>query len=521
MESHNKKKHIFSLKRRSRNLGSAAPGQPTPDKTDVQDTAAPHTPQPVDTENTSLLAQQPSDAPTETTEASVSHEVTQPKPAESSQQPRTIPIKTEDEETAAYAVPAENTNTDKATIAINPPDTDYLEPVSVSSDETIAASTSAITEEPVTQRDLPILTNEPSEAFEDDDPTASQRLHGSAIAIVWQWLTYALWFGVLVLLGTILTATIAYFVDDTLDPQDFSWVIYCVAALVCLLPAAYIVDRGYRRLETPVKHGFAAVIMVIHAVTAFLTGLGSLITAVVVGLSLATDISGQTTDKWISIVAATVVALLSAFFFIRITRPRRFGNLPDAFAAIIAFIVTVAIAVTCFGPLSASVRTKQDRFIDDNLWSISDAINKYARQNQKLPASLDTLNKADLSDDKEAKKLLQDRMVEYKITQQVDDAATTNPKKTELNQTANQTMADKTNATAVINPTQDPYANELWSETDNYNSDLLPYAYQLCVRYKAARGSGVINQDASNGTYLDTHNHPAGYSCYQITNTAL
>ena len=223
----------------------------------------------------------------------------------------------------------------------------------------------------------------------------------------------------------------------------------------------------------------------------------------------------------ISIVAATVVALLSAFFFICITRPRRFGNLPDAFAAIIAFIVTVAIAVTCFGPLSASVRTKQDRFIDDNLWSISDAINKYARQNQKLPASLDTLNKADLSDDKEAKKLLQDRMVEYKITQQVDDAATTNPKKTELNQTANQTMADKTNATAAINPTQDPYANELWSETDNYNSDLLPYAYQLCVRYKAARGSGVINQDASNGTYLDTHNHPAGYSCYQITNMAL
>lgn len=294
------------------------------------------------------------------------------------------------------------------------------------------------------------------------------------VTLVWQWLTYGLWTWTLGCLSVLLTATLAYFIADGAKASDSTWVIYLIATEICLLPIAFYIDKVYSKKEPEQKHGFAGVILVVHAVFAFLVSVGSLITAVVTLLSIATDTTENVSSKVTVIISALLIAALGALFFTRIVRPAKLRGLTRRFGLIVTGIAAITIVAAIAGPYIATIQSKSDRQIEDGLYGVNQTIQNYANTNKKLPASLQDL-KFDTYE-KDAKKIVDKGLVTY--TKKASDTvqATTYP------------------------PT--------------YSTTRLHY--ELCVTYKKAKGSGSVVRADTYGSdnYIDTYSHPAGHICY-------
>ena len=326
---------------------------------------------------------------------------------------------------------------------------------------------------------MPLSSNEPPVPAPLIQTTS--QLQSSAVLIVKQWLTYGLWSWTLLSLSILLSSTLTYFIIK--DQFDYTFVLYVLAALVCLLPIAYIADRLYAKVEPEHKHGFAAVVMVIHAVLVFLISLGTLITAVVTALSIFTDAS-VANSKYVIITSSLLIAILGVLFFVRIMQPARLRPLSRQFPLIIVIVSILTLIAAIGGPIKSEAANKQDRLIEQNLDWVTTAINDYTRTNSRLPSSLSDLP-LNSSYQQNAKLLITHNLVSYDI---LPNASSYAPENT---------------VTSTLKP-------GLRLSTPSLR-------YQLCVTYKHASGSGTVPSDTYDTSYIDTRSHPAGRQCYTLT----
>lgn len=293
----------------------------------------------------------------------------------------------------------------------------------------------------------------------------------STVALVWQWLTYGLWTWTLASLAVLLSGTLAYFISNDAHGGEYTWLVYVIATALCLLPVSFVIDRVYSKQEPRHKHGFAAVILVIHAVLAFLVSIGSLITAVVTLLSLATDTSGDSSVKITVIVSALLIAALGGLFFVRIVRPAKLEVISKKLGLIVSIVAAITIIAALAGPYITTIKTKSDRQIEAGLDDVTTVIENYASDNKKLPAALSDLTFK--SYDNDAKALIKGNLVSY-------------------------------SQKGESNPTSSNY----------YGTRV--YTYELCVTYKGARGSGEeTTSNSADNSYINTSDHPAGHTCYK------
>lgn len=324
-------------------------------------------------------------------------------------------------------------------------------------------------------------------------PKKEQPGSASAVGVVLQWLTYGLWTGTLTALGVLLSGALAYYILD--DTEDYTFLIYVLAVTLCLLPLAYLADKIFSKHEPEHKHGFAAVIMVIHAVIAFLVGLGALITAVVTTLSIAVD-AGPMDEKFVVIGSALIIALLGTLFFIRVLRPRRLNVINKYFPLIVALITGATVILALAGPFKSSIDSRDDRLIEAGLPEVNTAIQTYAQKNEELPDNLKELTFASYQDD--AKLLVERDLVRYQVIK--DEPVRIQPME----------LGDK--------PSQQQ--KELESMIYPYPDHGRTMHYELCVTYKNAKNDGGEYYYKPYGkgrqSHISTYSHDAGEQCYDM-----
>jgi hypothetical protein len=298
-----------------------------------------------------------------------------------------------------------------------------------------------------------------------------------ALQIVWQWVSYGLWQWALVSLGVLLSMTLLYFI---VDAETHNAPIYVLAAMLALLPLAFFVDRMYSRQEPAQKQGFAGVVMVLNAVLVFLATVGGFITAVVSGLSAI--INGSSDALTITLISATVTTLLGGLLFIRIINPEQVRKYTKFFRWIMLAVAGVTLIAAIAGPIRSLQATRDDRLIEDSLYSISAGVQNYVYDQKKLPASLEDLQ------------------IEY------DDSAT---------QVIDRGLVDyRPNTKPASEQTADDL-NKFTNELSGQNQPSQTYYYQLCATFDRKKGdpSPVLDE---NDLYNVGANHPKGKACFDL-----
>lgn len=208
----------------------------------------------------------------------------------------------------------------------------------------------------------------------------------NAKEIVLQWLSYSFWFWLLFVEGVILGSSLAYFIAD--KGGDYTWVVYMLAPLIVLLPAAVITDHFYKKIETVNKRGFSSVVMVVSAVLACLIAVGSLITVVVSAVGLILE-SGGSSGRIVVVISSLIASVLSLLLFIRIIHIERLDWIRKNFSIMIGVITAITAALTIFGPMSYAFSRKSDRLVENEYNNITREIKDYTSSNNgELPGSL-------------------------------------------------------------------------------------------------------------------------------------
>ena len=319
-----------------------------------------------------------------------------------------------------------------------------------------------------------------SQQFQTNNTLGNPPLHNTAVDIVWQWVSYGLWEWALISLSILLTVTFSYYLNTSYN-SNYSWVVYVLATMVCLLPMAFIANMIFSKREIPQKHGFSAVVMVLNAVVVFLATIAGLIGLVISVLQMFVSSTPSSNTK-IYIISSLIVVVLSAMLFVRIINPSRLSKFIRLFPYVVIAVAGIALVLTVAGPFKSEISNRQDRLIEDNLPLLNSSIQDYVSTKGSLPESLNSL---DLSNQSGPKTLVSKNLVSYQ------NLGPTNVSKYSY-------------STTYAQPTQ------------------LSYSYKLCVTYKKAKKpptyQGTII-DSVNSTYIDTSNHSAGQQCYTQTAT--
>jgi hypothetical protein len=297
-------------------------------------------------------------------------------------------------------------------------------------------------------------------------PTANT----TAVDILLQWLTYALWtLGVLAMAAVLATNATYYFIVRV---DDYSFMLFLLAAVIILVPAAAVVDYLYRQREQMQKRGFSAVVMVTHAVGVSLLWVVALIVALLFLLQLWVN-GSPTPPHEIALTSALIVLVLNALLFMRILDVSKLQPVRKYFPWIMSALAILAIAVGVAGPIRHTVATKSDRIVDSGLPTIDTAIEDYVTSYSKFPPNLSALqtDSASLSD--------------------------LNPDGTNL---------IKKHAITYVPGAVIPEASGSTSGPTLY--------YQLCVSYTHASGSPV--PAVAGETALTNATHKSGHVCYHL-----
>lgn len=297
--------------------------------------------------------------------------------------------------------------------------------------------------------------------------------HSSAGVIVLQWLSYAFWgwliLALIWLVSITLTNAITGRAIDELVP-------YAMAAAIVLLPIAFVTDLFYRKHEPLKKEGAATVIMVIHAVLFALLGIGSLIIAVFIGLSMIIGSGGQSDAQTISLWTAAFAAIMYVLAFVRTLNPFKTSKVAFFYGVGMLILTSVLLVLGTAGPMVKSITLRDDRRIEKNLSYVESAVSSYITDNKKLP---DSLNDVEYSQP-DAKALVNDGLVKYKKEQSV-------------------AASSKTSS----------------------SSNRTEFRYQLCVTYKQKSSQTRYNYDSTDySSYLSTSGHLEGEVCYKLKTLA-
>lgn len=283
------------------------------------------------------------------------------------------------------------------------------------------------------------------------------KLHAGQI--VWQWVSYGLWEWALIALASLLSVIFAYYFVSAADNpfSGTSYITYPMAALICLMPIAFIVNHYFEKTEPQKKEGFAAVVMVLNAVGVLLATVGGLVVTVVTALNSLTN--GSSADGNITLATAAVVTVLGAMLFVRIIQPVKLAKFSKAFPYVVVIVAFIAVGAAAGGPFRSAVTSRTDRLIENNLPALAQDIDDYYSNSNNLPGSLSQVDFSAESDTgpDSGQALYQQNLVDYKVTNSADGT------------------------------------------------------YSLCVTYTHVLGSGTASTDQST---IDTSSHPKGHVCY-------
>lgn len=311
----------------------------------------------------------------------------------------------------------------------------------------------------------------------------------SAKQIVLQWLSYSLWCWSLATIATLLSSSLTYyFVSGAKESGSYEWQLYFVAAMICLVPAAFFVDRLFSKAEEPKKHGFSAVVMVLNAVGVFLAALGSSITFVISIFRLVLS-PADTRGTQILLISSSIVALLSFALFFRILYLEKFKSFPALFRYTMLGVSVLALIMTLVGPFVRELSLKDDRLLEEGLSSLNESIREYVTEKDTLPESLTQLDLDDYNEDKA--RLIRDRnMVRY----------TKDPSST----------SSESNSSSL---------NRTGTSSLRVTATITYLRYQLCVTYKGEKGtnySSAYDSREEYSQYLSNYYHPKGEVCYKL-----
>lgn len=301
--------------------------------------------------------------------------------------------------------------------------------------------------------------------------------HSGAGLVVLQWLTYAFWGWAVLALSSLTAAIIANFINKA-DVGTFTP--FAIAALVVLLPVAFVCDHFYSKKEPVKKTGGATAVMLIHAVIFALFGVGALIAAVVSIFMLILGTDDDSRGLITTLLCALIVSAYYAAVLVRTLNPSRFPGLSKIFRLGMAITIGIIIVMGIIGPVARERSLRNDRLLEKNLDSLSSAIDSYANKNDKLPNSL-----SDLSNPEEGvKKLIDKKLVEYKP---------------ETSRSSN------------------TYDRDILGEGYKYNSSREYFTYELCVTFKeeSLNYGSYSSPDSEFSSYIDGYRHPKGYHCYK------
>lgn len=302
----------------------------------------------------------------------------------------------------------------------------------------------------------------------------------AALEVIWQWLSYASWMWVIGLLGFLTAAVLQHFLVGNNETYGMSeGIIYLVVATAIVTPIAFFVDRTYSRIEPTEKHGFAAVVLALHSVVAFLAFVGVSIAALVALVSMLTEVSKDTKESWVFIISMVVVAKLIALLFICMTKSTRLDWTAKYFRIGVAALAAILVLIAVVGPVRSSINHRTDRFIERSLPALSGQVSMYVQQNKKLPAKLQDITFNEY--EKDAKLLANKGIVELKDGGMTEETV------------------------GGIEPAIYP-APMTRNKVQRY---------ELCVDYRYPKGDAKVpGNNSKDSTYIDTSSHPNGKVCY-------
>lgn len=295
--------------------------------------------------------------------------------------------------------------------------------------------------------------------------------------VVLQWLTYAFWGWAVLALSSLTAAIIANYINKA---NVGTFTPFAIAALVVLLPIAFACDHFYSKKEPVKKTGGATAVMLIHAVIFALFGVGALIGAVVSVFMLILGTDGDSKGLITTLLSTLIVSAYYAAVLVRTLNPSRFPGLSKIFRLGMAVTIGIIIVLGIVGPVARERSLRDDRLLEKNLGSLSNAIDNYASKNDELPDSL-----SDLSNPEEGvKKLIDKKLVEYKP---------------ETNKSSN------------------TYDRDIFGGGYNYNSSREYFTYELCVTFKEESPgySSYSSHDDEFTSYVSGYSHPKGNHCYK------
>lgn len=311
----------------------------------------------------------------------------------------------------------------------------------------------------------------PAPSVASKDPSYEHT--NSAGHLILQWLTYAFWGWTILAMSILLTTVLAHMITGA-DTSGFTP--YGIAAVIVLLPISIICDFFYKKDEPTKKIGGASLVMVVHAVIFALLGIASLIGFVFTLVQLLIS-SSETKTTIIGLISTAVISVFYAAAFIRTLNPAKIPLVRRFFSIFMTVSALAVIVLGIIGPVTYERATKTDRLISDNISVLAEKINANARDNEILPASLDSLNlKGDV------KKIVENDLVQY----------TPNTKK-------------------PTNRGSDDY---------RFSQDTSIYFYTLCVTYTKERNESfaysTYDSTEEYSSYISAYSHPAGKVCYKV-----
>lgn len=240
-----------------------------------------------------------------------------------------------------------------------------------------------------------------------DTPTQ----HSTPGTLILQWLTYVFW-GLTVLALSVLIFIVIFNLISGSYSENAS--LYALAAIIVLLPISLVCDFLYQKREPKKKVGAAAAILAIHAVIFALCGIGVLVSGLFAAIRLATESTSaaQSNSEISWIVSAAIVTLLYAALFVRTLNPGKFTKwLPKTHAITMGVVIATFTVLAFTGPFATTLKDKDDRFIRDNIGTLSNSIENYTFNESKLPESLEALAVRN----KNLERLIEEKLVTYKI----------------------------------------------------------------------------------------------------------
>lgn len=315
----------------------------------------------------------------------------------------------------------------------------------------------------------PVIVPTPAPIAEVSDATVAKPEANTPGVIILQWLSYAFWGWLVVAVIWLLSVVL---INAILGDSISSTVPYVIAAGVVLLPIAFITDLFYRKHEPVKKTGVAMVIMVIHAVLFALLAIAALIVTVFNSINALIETSTSIDGQVVIIFTAAGATLLYAAAFIRTLNPFKSKKPAFIYSMTMVAATVLLLVLAVVGPLVQALATKDDRRIEQNLPAVSQSINDYISNNEKLPTDLSQI---ELKDD-QANLLVKDGLVDYKAEKGV---------------------------------------------ASMYSQNTIEYRYQLCVTFKAKDTTGYTRTTPAGeySSYLSVSGHDKGQVCYKLSQT--